>query len=226
MGSGMSRIRRPPSLIALGLAAAPLACLAAAPVAAEAGTVTLDRPCYVPGQPMLASGAAFTPGTALTLGGTSAFPGAVADPMGNFAIGLTAPAPAKSGARPSSVTTATLTVTDPANPAQNASVPYQLANFDVDRGKSRNPKSVRTWFFSGFPAGTTVYGHFRLKGKTMANHRFGKTKGVCGLLHARAAGIPVSPLRTGTWTVQLDGSKHYKSSTRPALVLKISVFLR
>ncbi|HEY4096404.1 MAG TPA: hypothetical protein VGM33_12870 [Baekduia sp.] len=223
----MPRFRRPPSLIALGLAAAPLAtALAVAPVAAQAGTVTLDRPCYVPGQPMVASGAAFTPGTALTLGGSSAFPGAVADPMGNFAIGLTAPAPAKHGARPSSVTRATLTVTDPTNPAQNASVPYQLANFDVDRGQSHDPRSVRTWFFSGFPAGATVYGHFRLKGKTMTNHRFGKTKGACGLLHARAAGIPVKPLRTGTWTVQLDGSKHYKASTRPALVLKISVFLR
>jgi hypothetical protein len=223
----MPRFRRSPSLIALGLAAAPLAtALAVAPVAAQAGTVTLDRPCYVPGQPMVASGAAFTPGTALTLGGSSAFPGAVADPMGNFAIGLTAPAPAKHGARPSSVTRATLTVTDPTNPAQNASVPYQLANFDVDRGQSHDPRSVRTWFFSGFPTGTTVYGHFRLKGKTMTNHRFGKTKGACGLLHARAAGIPVTPLRTGTWTVQLDGSKHYKSSTRPALLLKISVFLR
>jgi hypothetical protein len=221
MGTAMPRFRR------LALAAAPLvAALAVAPVAAPAGTVKLDRPCYVPGQPMVASGAAFTPGTALTLGGTSAFPGAVADPMGNFAIGLRAPAPAKHGARPSSVTTATLTVTDPANPAQNTSVPYRLANFDVDRGQSHNPKSVRTWFFSGFPAGTTVYGHFRLKGKTMANHRFGRTKGVCGLLHARAAGIPVAPLRTGTWTMQFDGRKHYKSSTRPALLLKVSVFLR
>jgi hypothetical protein len=212
---------RRPSLATLAVVA-PLA----APVAAQAGTVTLDRACYVEGQPMVASGAAFPPGAALTLGGTSAFPGAVADPMGSFAIGLTAPAPARTGARPSSVTHATLAVTDPADPTQTASVPYAVANFDVDRGQSRDPRSVRTWYFSGFPAGSTVYGHFRLKAKTMANHRFGKVTGACGLLHARAAGIPVTPLRTGTWTVQLDGSKHYKSTTRPALVLKISVFLR
>jgi hypothetical protein len=205
--------------------AAALVALAPA-TAAQAGSIALDKPCYAPGEPMVATGSAFAAGSSLTLGGDHVFPPVTADPSGNFQVGLTAPDTAKTGARPSDVVTQTLTATDPDDPAQATQTQYQVVPFTVDRGKSRNPRSKRTWYFSGFPAGSTVYGHFRLKGRTMSNYRFGKAAGPCGLLHARARGIPVRALKPGTWTLQLDGNKHFKKSALPALVLRISVFLR
>jgi hypothetical protein len=215
----MPRLR---ALSILGCAAAALSPAAAA----QASTITLDRACYVPRQSMVATGSGFTPGSQLALGGDHVFPTATADPAGAFTIGLAAPPTGTTGARPSSVSTQTLTATNPADPAQTASLRYRVANFDVDRGASTNPRSTRTWYFSGFPTGSAIYGHFRLKGKTVANHRFGRATGPCGLLHARARGIPVKQLRTGTWTLQIDGRQHYRQSTLPALVLRISVFLR
>jgi hypothetical protein len=192
--------------------------------AANAGTVALDKPCYVPQQTMVATGAAFTPGAPLTLGGDTVFPPATADPAGAFQVPLTAPLTGKAGARPTDVVTQTLTVTDTVDPAQNASVPYQVANFAVDRGASRNPRSVRKWYFSGFPTGKAIYGHFRFKGKTASNYRFGTAAGPCGLLSKRAPGIP-GRVRTGTWTLQVDTRKTYSATTVPALRGTISVFL-
>jgi hypothetical protein len=223
IGAAMSSRRSPlpASVVAAALAAAALAVL---PGVAPAATVSLDRPCYVGGQPMIASGTAFSPGAPLTLGGDHPFPAATADPLGNFRAGLIAPHSPKAGARRSAP--ATLTVTDRGPLAQTASVDYRLVNFDVDRGTSHDPRRTRTWYFSGFATGTAVYGHVRLKGRTLADHRFGTATGACGMLHARAAGIPVPDVHAGDWTVQVDGRPHYAAATRPALVLKISVFAR
>jgi hypothetical protein len=193
--------------------------------AAQAGTVALDKPCYSPGQAMVATGTGFTPGVALPLAGDSVFPDAATDAAGNFQVPLAAPTTGTTGAKAADVVTRTLTVTDPANPALNAQTQYQLANFAVDRGASRNPRSVRTWYFSGFPKGEPIYGHFRFKGKTVANYRFGVAAGACGLLSKRARGIPVDTVRTGTYTLQIDTKKTYKAKRLPSLVGKITVYL-
>ncbi|HEV7753544.1 MAG TPA: hypothetical protein VGO71_18480 [Baekduia sp.] len=217
----MSSRRAPLPASAAAVAAAVLVVAASA---AQAATVSLDRPCYVGGQPMIASGTAFSPGAPVMLGGYQQFPAVTADPAGNFRVGLIAPPSPKLGARGS--VPAKLTVTDLGPLAQTASADYRLVNFDVDRGTSRDPRTTRTWHFSGFATGTVVYGHVRLKGRTVANHRFGTATGECGMLHARAAGIPVPGVHAGAWTVQVDGHQHYAATTRPALVLKISVFVR
>jgi hypothetical protein len=216
--------RRSPLPASIAAAALAAAALSGLPAVAPAATVSLDRPCYVGGQPMVASGAAFSPGAPLMLGGDHPFPAITSDPSGSFRAGLIAPPSPKVGARRS--VPATLTVTDLGPLAQTASVGYRLVNFDVDRGTTRDPRTTRTWYFSGFPTGTVVYGHVRLKGRTLANHRFGTATGACGMLHARATGIPAPGVHAGAWTVQVDGHQHYAAATRPALVLKISVFAR
>jgi hypothetical protein len=192
--------------------------------AATAGTVTLDQPCYTPGSPILATGAGFSPATELTLGGTETFPPVITDAAGAFQTQLVAPPTGNRGARPADVVSQTLAVADPANPALNAALDYEVANFAVDRGTARNPKTVRRWYFSGFPTGQPIYGHFRYGGKTRANYRFGVATGACGLLSKRAPGIP-GRVRTGTWTLQIDSHRTYSAETTPQLRGQISVYL-
>jgi hypothetical protein len=197
-----------------------------APAAADAGTVKLDQRCYVAGEPVVVTGSAFTPDSQLTLTsspGGATFPAAVADATGAFQTRFAAPAPKSRGARAADVTSTRLVAVDPLDSTQTASTPLRIANFTVDRGTSRNPRSVRTWYFSGFPTGATIYGHFRYHGRTMANHRFGRATGACGLLHARARGIPVTHLRAGTWTIQVDTAKTYRRDRVPSLELKLSL---
>jgi hypothetical protein len=211
------------STLAVGLAAV----LLAPGAAGAAGTVTVDKPCYVEGEPIVVTGSAFGPSAQLTLGssaGGQTLGSAISDPAGAFSTRVPAPAPRSGSAR--AVDSSSLTVVNPLDSTQNASAPFQVANFTVDRGVSRNPKSTRTWYFSGFPAGSTIYGHFRLNGKTLANHRFGTATAPCGLLHARARGIPVRHLHTGTWTIQVDTAKTYKRHRIPSLELRVSIFYR
>jgi hypothetical protein len=210
--------------VALAIAAGP-----ATAGAGAAGTVTVDKPCYVEGEPIVVTGSAFGANAQLTLGssaGGQTLGSAISDPAGAFATRVPAPAPASSGARASDVLSSTLTVVDPLDATQSTSVPFAVANFTVDRGATRNPRSIRTWYFSGFPAGSTIYGHFRFKGRTVANHRFGKATGPCGLLHARARGIPVAHLKTGTWTIQIDTAKTYHRHRIPSLEQKLSIFYK
>jgi hypothetical protein len=194
--------------------------------ASAAGTVTLDKACYVEGAPIAVTGAAFGPGAQLTLGssaGGETLGTAITDPAGAFATRVAAPAAPDDGAHATDVLSTTVTVANPLDATQNASAPLRVVNFTVDRGKTTNPKTVRTWSFSGFPAGSTIYGHFRRAGRTLADHRFGKATGACGLLHARAAGIPVAKLAAGTWTIQVDTAKAYKRHRIPSLELKVSI---
>jgi hypothetical protein len=194
--------------------------------AAHAGTVNLDHACYVEGDPMLATGSGFTPGAALTLSGNGASATATADASGAFSAQLAAPANPTSGPRPSDIKAYTLNVQNAGDPSQNTSVRYQVANFTADRGTSRDPQAKRTWYFSGFPTGSTIYGHFRFGGRTLANYRFGTATGACGLLHARARGIPVRHLRLGTWRLQLDTHPRYDANSVPRLTQNIVVYVR
>lgn len=193
--------------------------------AAQAGTVTLDRPCYVEDGTMVATGSGFAPNSDLTLSGDGAFATAVADANGNFSVPVQVPTNPSIDAKASSIVTYTLKVEDFNDASQTTTVTYQVVNFAVDRGTARSPKTKRTWAFSGFPTGSTIYGHFRYGGRTVSNYRFGTATGPCGLLKTRARGIPVRRIRTGTWTVQIDTHKTYNKDTRPAFKATISVFL-
>jgi hypothetical protein len=201
------------------------ACATLGPAAAaQAGTVTLDKPCYTPGSPIVVTGAGFTPSTGVTLTGDGVFGQATTDPTGAFQAPVAAPPTGNTGAKPSDVATWTLTVNDPASPVNNAAAQYQVANFAADRGKPRDPRTVRKWYFSGFPTGSTVYAHFRYKGKTVSNYRMGQAAGPCGLLSKRAPGIP-GHVHTGTYTLQIDTRKTYSKATEPKLGGTIRVFL-
>lgn len=212
-------MRTTPALLAAGT-------LLAVPAAAQAaGTITLDRACYVERSQMVATGVGFTPGAEITLSGDGTFTQAVADAGGTFVAPVEVPINPTIDARSTSIKTYTLQAQNFANPADDTSVQYQVTNFAFESSRGvKSPRAKRTWWFAGFPTGASIYGHFRHGGKTRANYRFGKATGPCGLLKVRARGIPVRRVRSGTWNVQVDTKKSYSKSTRPALTASTTVF--
>ncbi|MCU0257543.1 MAG: hypothetical protein MUF56_00775 [Solirubrobacteraceae bacterium] len=198
--------------------------LLAAASPATAAQLTSDRSCYVTNQQMVLSGSGFTPGADvdLTARGTTPLRGP-ADAAGAFGARLTAPTGASLGLKSTERTTIAVTATDAAGVSAQASVTLVQFAFKTDGGQ-KSPRALRTWKFSGFQDTTRpIYGHFRFAGKTIANYRFGKPSGACGLLTKRAPGIPARS-RGGLWTIQIDQNRTYKPGEKVAL--KVQSFVR
>jgi hypothetical protein len=182
----------------------------AAPAAAHAATVGVQGACFVTGGPIGVTGGSFTPNAGVSIGG-GAFGSTVADAAGNISAQIAAPFVNTVAPR-----TITITATDTANPANAASVQFPVIArvFNTNAPLNGRPRQKTTWHFSGFPAGTAIYGHYRFHGRTMKNYRFGKPTGACGTLVVRARRMPMpsSRIRRGTWTLQLDQRRHYRRS--------------
>jgi hypothetical protein len=122
--------------------------------------------------------------------------------------------------------TFTVTAVD-ANPEARVSA----ASFDVAaRPLASNvpvngrPKNRVTWQFAGFRPGSWIYGHFRFKGTTQRNYRFGRASGdSCGSLTVRAPRIPVRAAHHGRWRLQIDGHPTYRRRTMPRLVVDFTI---
>jgi len=194
------------SAAAAGVTAAALA----APAAAHASAIAVQGACFVSSNPIAFTGSGFTPGASVSISG-GVFGTTVADPAGNIAA--TVSAPLVSTVAPKRVA---ITVTDSVNPANRtgAFVPVIARIFNTNAPLNGRPRQKTTWRFSGFPAGTAIYGHYRFHGRTMKNYRFGKPTGPCGTLAVRARRMPMpsSRIRRGTWTLQLDQRRHYRRS--------------
>jgi len=63
------------------------------------------------------------------------------------------------------------------------------------------------------------------RGRTVKNYRFGMPAGPCGTLTVRARRVPVPAalLHSGTWTLQLDQRRHFRT-TGPKRVIPFRVF--
>ncbi|MBI5106162.1 MAG: hypothetical protein HZB46_14475 [Solirubrobacterales bacterium] len=208
----------------LSAAAGAATSLLALPMAAQAGTITLDRSCYVEETAMVVTGSGFRPGSDVTLSGDGAFATVTADANGAFQAPVKVPINPTIGAAKSDLRTYTLEAQDFGDATQTTSAQYQVTNFAVEGPRGvRSPRKKGTWRFAGWPAGKAIYGHFRFKGKTYRNYRFGTPKGPCGLLSAKAPLLPAR-LRYGTWRLQVDQRKSYRSTTRPAYRNKITIF--
>jgi hypothetical protein len=204
----------------------------AMPTAAHAATLAADQPCYVAGiagaRPVVLNGSGFAPGQAIDIAGPPGIGGdATSDGSGAFSAQLQAPA---LGTLAPVARSFTLTATDAGNAADTAAVTIQVTNLTfATHGSSRRPQAMRRWDFSGFIAAAgadpakPIYAHFRNHGRTYANHRFGIAHGPCGLLSVRAPAIPLRRVPTGTWLVQVDQSRSYHASTRPAIFSRFTV---
>jgi hypothetical protein len=107
----------------------------------------------------------------------------------------------------------------------------QPASFDVAaRPLASNvpvdgrPKAAATWQFAGFEPNSWIYGHFRFRGTTQRNYRFGRASGdTCGSLSVRAPRIPVRVAHRGRWRLQIDGRPTYRRKTMPRLVVDFTI---
>ena len=185
----------------------------ALPATASAGTLTLPGTCFEQGSFTNLAGTGFTPIFALAISndgvGSTTFP----DDDGAFEehqIGV----PAHNSFTPRTVT---VTATDQRNAANNASLAYSVVRYGSNMPVTgRRPGQKVTWQFGGFPAGSTVYGHFRFRNRTLRNYRFGTATGPCGVLSVKAKRIPVKkPKRKGGWYVQIDTNPRFDFNTRP-----------
>lgn len=191
-------------------AAAGVAAALVAPGAAHASVIAVQGGCFVSGAPVPVTGSGFTPGATVSIGG-GAFGSTVADAAGNFAATVSAPSVSTVAPR-----TIAITATDSAAPANASGIRFAVIArvFNTNAPLNGRPRQKTTWRFSGFPAGTAIYGHYRYGGRTMKNYRFGKPTGACGTLTVRARRMPLpsSRIRSGTWTLQLDQRRHYRRS--------------
>jgi hypothetical protein len=182
----------------------------AAPAAANASGIAVGGACFVTGQAVPITGFGFTAGAPVSIGG-DAFGSTVADASGNIAASVSAPFVSTVAPK-----TISITATDGANAANvsGARFPVIARVFNTNAPLNGRPRQKTTWHFSGFPAGTAIYGHYRFGGRTIKNYRFGKPTGPCGTLSVRARRMPIpaSRIRRGTWTLQLDQRQHYRRS--------------
>ena len=146
----------------------------------------------------------------------------VADAAGNIATTFTA-------ARVTTVSPRAfrVTATDGANPAIAVAARFRVIRDSLltNAPLGGAPRGKTTWVFVGFPAGTAIYGHYRFGGRTVKNYRFGMPAGPCGTLTVRARRVPVpaARLHSGTWTLQLDQRRHFRT-TGPKRVIPFRVF--
>jgi hypothetical protein len=180
-----------------------------APASAQAASIAVQAPCVVSAEPVTVAGSGFTPNTLITLDG-DASGSATADANGVFSAAV--PAPAVTTIAPKTVT---LDASDPANPANSATVSFPVVKgvYVSNVPINGRPSEKTTWRFAGFQPGEPVYGHFRLNGKTQRNYRFGTAKGACGTLVVKAARVPLRKVLAGKWTLQLDQSPRYASAS-------------
>jgi hypothetical protein len=88
-----------------------------------------------------------------------------------------------------------------------------------------NPAGLRiTTYKKPTPAELKHHFHWRIRGKTRADHRMGVPQGPCGVLHVKARQIEANRVLFGTWTVQFDFNRHYDKNAAPRASVKISVF--
>jgi len=219
------------------VATAAAAALLAAPAGAGAGaatvgagagaaTVATDMPCYVERQPARALLTGFTPNVDVAVTGDQVFASGVTDVAGSVTLAFTAPL--RETSRPGServVLTAT-ELTGPA-PRRPVKVAFRVTTLSFASKGPRSPTAIRTWTFSGFRPGKPIYGHFRFKGRTRANHRFGVATAPCGELRRRAPAFPVrGRVQAGVWRIQVDQRRTYARSTTPRLATSTTVFTR
>lgn len=202
--------------------AAPLAVVAGAlaiPTAAAAGTLTFPATCFEEEKPIAFSGTGFTPDRRLDLradGAPDYTASVYPDSDGSFTDGDFTPPPfGNFTPRP-----LTIMALDQVDPANNASVTIQAYKFGTNFPIKGRPTQLTTWRFAGWPAGKTVYGHFRHSNRKVGNYRFGVAAGECGTLVTRAKRIPFTfattkAARRGGWYVQVDTKPSFSFNTRP-----------
>ena len=189
--------------------------LAAAPVAADAATLSTDAGCYQETQDVVLRGAGYAPmGTISIARDGVAFGTADADAQGNFQVKF----PAEELPRSAREQATALTATDAA--LNTASTRYRttkiFADFDPNEG---DPKTLTVRFsvngFGLLRRDASVYLHYVAPGgKLRRTVRLGTARGTCGRIPStRERHLFPFQAERGRWILQFDTNKGYTRAT-------------
>ncbi|MGI8659660.1 MAG: hypothetical protein ACR2LH_01255 [Thermoleophilaceae bacterium] len=199
--------------------AAVMAGALAAPASANAAVVGIanPKPCFGANDVVGLGGVGFIPGAPLSLARDGApITGTVAaDAAGNFLVGASVPQ------IPTKVATSTYTASDGTNAA--AAPPVKLSRLGVTmRPAEGNPNRPRRISARGFTfKGKTLFAH-RVRNRKSKNIKIGGLKGDCKTASASKRLFAGAPL--GTYRLQFDTFRRYRSSRRQRFVFKVRVF--
>jgi hypothetical protein len=198
----------------------PLAAVALlAPAAAQAASLTADHRCYYANEPkkhstdtVTLTGKGFTPDGEVTLGKLAE----TADDTGAFT--QTVKSPVIKGASGK----LTFRAVDESNPALTASTTVRFTKLGVRLlPKNFEPRKRVLVKARGFLETKYLYAHVRRGSRYHKNVRVGRLK-TCGVL-SRRKHLFGRRLQNGIYSVQFDGSRRYKRSTRPASRFKVRI---
>lgn len=222
----VSRARR--SLIVAGTA---LLTPGLAAASASAATLAVTKPCYIDtinsrgllkGAPMTVTGTGYVPGAevSVTSSDGSVNTQATADASGDIVATITAPTPVF--LRPGSQIQ-TLTARDyTPSGVISAQTPVKDTELAVATFPAHAPPRTRvTWYLSGFRPGRIVYAHYLHRHRQVALARFGRARGVCGLLRVRARFFPGRSQRYRSYGLQIDDSRAYRRRSAPRIVTSL-----
>jgi hypothetical protein len=195
--------------------------------AAAAPTLSADRACYTPGQPIVLTGAGYTPGAQVIFlaalkgdGGGNAFPFGTpiaANPVGALTTRIAAPDLASAGdVREQLNITANDQVKAAAQPPlppaeQSGTVQVTLSPWAIGlRGwldGRADPRAKSDFVALGWEPFRHVYAHYFLRGARVRSVRIGAVSGPCGDLRRRIREFPFRPVRAGTWMVYFSPAR-------------------
>jgi hypothetical protein len=204
----------------LVIASGALGAALALPAGASAAQIRAAVGCAKANAEVTLSGSGFTPDTTVDISGNEGADFVTTDAAGNFSDKILMPPHTGTGARK-----LTLVAKDSRNPALTAQTElsvvedFFITNFPV----AGRPSQTVQWRFAGFVPGKPIYGHYRHRGRTLRNYRFGVASGPCGTLTLRARRLPVRS-RTGRWTVQFDQASAYNRFTKPRRTYGFTIF--
>jgi len=219
---------KPRTRLPLVLSVLCTAALVAAPAASAAGAVATGRACYVArggeGVNVDVTGSGFTAGEAVFAqipapGGLAGFAETTVNPDGTLSATVEHVFP--EGIEPVAEKR-TMQIKGVLSGQILAEAPFQITNLAV---KTKPPTAayhkVVTYIFAGFRPHKPIFGHYFRHKHLVVTHKFGKAKGPCGTLHAKAKLFPGHGPRNAKYKVQFDNSKKVNPKALPRIVTSL-----
>jgi hypothetical protein len=208
------------------------AALIAAPAASAAGTVGTGKACYAAtgdeGVNVDVTGSGFTAGEAVFAqipapGGLAGFVETTVNPDGTLSATVAHVFP--EGIEPVAERKM-MQIKGVLSGQILAEVPFQITNLAVKTEPATGSYTkVVTYVFAGFRPHQPIFGHYFRDKHLVLTHKFGKAKGPCGILSAKAKLFPGNGPRNVKYKVQFDDSKKVNPRADPKIVTSLgSVF--
>ncbi len=212
--------------VAIAAMTGALAALAVNPAAAAAATVATGKACYEAtgigkGANIAVSGSGFTPGEEVFAqipapGGLLGFVETTVAPDGSIATTLPDISPETIDPVAEK---RVMQIKGVLSSQILAEVPFELTNLAVrTKPPTASYGKVVTYTFSGFRGGKPIFGHYLRHNHLVVTHKFGKAKGACGLLSAKAKLFPGHGPATAKYKVQFDTHRKYLKKASPKIV--------